>query len=196
MSCRQFRRRKCRYCRKLFSPHPAIGNRQICCASDACKRAKKAADNRRFARRNPDYHRGPVAVKRVRAWRRENSGYWKRPRRRSSDASLSQAPLQAELTPERLELDMVTAQERVDALQEELVAQFTLIQGLAAHLTGCALSAELFPVLSRWHDKGKALGAAQGVHSLLFTSTLSKEQDNAKLTITPSGTTTTRAGPL
>ena len=56
---------------------------------------------------------------------------------------------------------LVTIQDRVVALQAELVAQRSVFQGFAAQLTGCALQAELSSMLGQWHDKGMAMGAAQ-----------------------------------
>ena len=47
------------------------------------------------------------------------------------------------------------------ALQVELLAQQSVFQGFASHLTGCALQAELSSMLGQWHDKGVAMGAAQ-----------------------------------
>jgi hypothetical protein len=154
------RQRKCRCCKDLFRPHPAVRERQNFCSSSDCQKARKAANNRAFKQRNPDYHKGPAAVERVRQWRRENPGYWRRSDKRAAADSTASAALQAEHVAQSAESEEFTAHLAMNALQAELQAQRFVIHGLTAHLTGCALQAELSSVLGQWHDKGMAMGAA------------------------------------
>ena len=51
------RRRPCRICRRWFSPHPRLGDRQMTCGDSRCKR---------------EWHR-----KRCAQWNRENVDYFK-----------------------------------------------------------------------------------------------------------------------
>ena len=156
-----FRQRNCLHCRKLFRPHPAVGNRHKYCSTPSCQKARKAKNNRAFLKRNPDYHRGPIAVARTQAWRSENPGYWRRSKILRSTHELASDALQAELDTKHSGKQLVTLQDRVNALQAELIAQRSVFQGFASHLTGCALQAELSSMLGQWHDKGVAMGAAQ-----------------------------------
>ena len=157
----RLRRRNCLHCKELFHPHPAVGTRQKYCSSRSCQQARKAKNNHAFLRRNPDYHRGPIAVSRTQSWRSKNPGYWRRPKKSRGSTELSSDALQAELNSEPSDNQLVTLQDRVVTLQAELVAQQSVFQGFAAQLTGCALQAELSSMLGQWHDKGVAMGAAQ-----------------------------------
>lgn len=157
----KFRQRKCHHCKELFRPHPAVGNRQKYCSTPSCQKARKSKNNRAFLKRNPDYHRGTVGVARTQIWRSENPGYWRRAKATKPHVSLSQTALQAELNSEPSDRTLVTMQDHLTALQAELVAQRSIFQGFAAHLTGCALQTELSSMLGQWHDKGRAMGAAR-----------------------------------
>ena len=77
---KRYRRRKCRNCRELFLPDPRNLRHQHYCSKPACRRAGKAASQRRWLSKpaNRDYFRGEENVQRVRAWRAAHSGYWQR----------------------------------------------------------------------------------------------------------------------
>ena len=62
-------RRKCRHCAQLFRPDPRNALHQRYCSAPACRRASKAASQRRWLAKaaNRDYFRGPEHVARVRA---------------------------------------------------------------------------------------------------------------------------------
>ncbi len=78
-------RRKCRHCRKFFVPDYRNGHHQHYCPHPACRRASKAASQRRWLRQkaNRNYFRGPEQVARVRQWRQAHPGYWQRQKPRS-----------------------------------------------------------------------------------------------------------------
>lgn len=157
-------RRKCFHCRELFLPHPAVGHRQKYCSTRSCQKARKAKNNREFLKRNPDYHRGRIAVARTQNWRSKNPGYWRRMKRAPKLTHLEPDALQAELDGEHPDIQQVTEQELIAALQAELMAQRSIFQGFVSQVTGCvppACGTELGPMLSQWHDKGVAIGAVQ-----------------------------------
>lgn len=64
------RRRKCLNCAALYRPDPRNLRHQRYCSELACRRASKAASQRRWWAKgsNCDYLRGPEHVERVRAW--------------------------------------------------------------------------------------------------------------------------------
>ena len=64
---------KCSVCGDIFEPHPRNVGRQKICLKPSCKAALKAARDRRWLNKNPDYHRGPIHVARVKAWKQERS---------------------------------------------------------------------------------------------------------------------------
>jgi len=81
-------RRKCRCCNVFFQPDRHNPQRQFYCSATDCRRASKAASQRRWLNQsgNRDYFRGPENVKRVQEWRKANPGYWKRSKSRSKQA--------------------------------------------------------------------------------------------------------------
>ena len=62
------RRRKCRHCGQLFRPDPRNLRHQRYCSAKECRRASKAASQRRWLAKaeNRDYFRGPEQMARVR----------------------------------------------------------------------------------------------------------------------------------
>jgi len=71
---------KCRCCNLFFHPDPHNPRRQFYCFEPDCRRASKAASQRRWLRKpaNRDYFRDGANVERVQQWRKANPGYWKR----------------------------------------------------------------------------------------------------------------------
>ena len=63
-------RRKCRHCGQLFRPDPRNLRHQRYCSAKECRRASKAASQRRWLAKaeNRDYFSGPEQVARVRIW--------------------------------------------------------------------------------------------------------------------------------
>ena len=61
-------RRKCRHCGQLFRPDPRNLRHQRYCSAKECRRASKAASQRRWLAKteNRDYFRGPEQMARVR----------------------------------------------------------------------------------------------------------------------------------
>jgi len=76
-------KRKCRYCRRVFTPDPRVGDRQVCCQSQDCKKERKGISQKRWCRRNPDYFHGRYGE--LRLWRERNPGYQKSWRRKRSE---------------------------------------------------------------------------------------------------------------
>ena len=71
----------CDFRRPLFATYAriyaAVNSHQRYCSAPACRRASKAASQRRWLAKsaNRDYFRGPEHVARVRAWRAAPPGY-------------------------------------------------------------------------------------------------------------------------
>ena len=84
------RKRKCLHCQALFHPDPRNVRHQKYCSETACRKASKAASQRRWLSKdaNTNYFRGPENVQRVQAWRQAHPGYWR------SSAGLTDSPLQ------------------------------------------------------------------------------------------------------
>ena len=71
-------RRKCRCCRKFFTPDYRNVHHQAFCTAPDCRRASKAKSQRRWLAKsaNRDYFRGADHVERVQQWRKAHPGYW------------------------------------------------------------------------------------------------------------------------
>jgi len=70
------RPRKCLHCGVFFRPDPRNVTRQKYCSTPGCRKASKAASQRRWLDKpeNRDYFRGPENVRRVREWRAAHPG--------------------------------------------------------------------------------------------------------------------------
>jgi len=82
MAKRRYRERKCKYCRRWYMPQPHNAYQQRFCAKPVCQMASHRASQRKYNRKHPDRYKGAEEVTRVRNWRAEHPGYWRRLRRR------------------------------------------------------------------------------------------------------------------
>lgn len=127
---------KCLCCGELFQADVRNRGRQKYCDKHECRRAGKAARQRRWREKpeNRDYFRGPEHVERVRLWRAAHPGYW-RVHRRGRAVTLQDAlDTQVVEPPE----DLTTR-----ALQDALRLQGPVLIGLIAHLTDSALQDDI-----------------------------------------------------
>ncbi len=71
----------CLHCGAAFTPDRRNAGRQKYCAASGCKATSKRASQAKWlaAPENQDYHSGPEAVARVKAWRLAHPGYSKAP---------------------------------------------------------------------------------------------------------------------
>ena len=69
------KRKRCRYCKRLFLPDPRVGERQKSCGDPLCQKAHKVENNARWRGRNPDYFRNDYP--RVKEWLDQHPGYLK-----------------------------------------------------------------------------------------------------------------------
>lgn len=79
---------KCLHCNGPFVPDYRHRHDQRYCAKPKCKRVRQAASLQRW-RDKPEqvgYWRGAWNVARVREWRAEHPGYWKRGKRKKAVA--------------------------------------------------------------------------------------------------------------
>ena len=133
------RRRKCLHCGELFKPDARNYHHQRYCSEEPCRRASKAASQRRWLSKpeNRDYYRGPYQVERVRRWRQEHPGYWRRSPTLKGDA------LPDHCTEQVIESTEKTATLPEPALQDRLSQQAFVLMGLIANLTGSALPEDI-----------------------------------------------------
>ena len=143
-------KRKCKHCRQLSHPDCRNGKKQEYCSQPECRKRSKAVSQRKWRAKaeNRDYFKGPDNVKRVQEWRRRNPGYW---RKRQNP----EEPLQDHSPPNKTERRDVTAQLTLNALQDLLLAQDTVLLGLLANLSGSALQDDIVTCGRRLQQLGQ-----------------------------------------
>jgi hypothetical protein len=88
----------CPYCYREFTPHPKVGDRQICCGREVCKRQHKKELNRKWRRRNPDYSKGHYTIY-LKPWLEKHPGYLREYRRqKKQSARRSKSDIKEELS--------------------------------------------------------------------------------------------------
>lgn len=149
---------KCRCCGELFQADVRNRGRQKYCSKPACRRAGKAARQRRWLDKpgNRDYFRGPEHVERVRVWRAAHPGYWRSHGRGQGLA------LQDALTRQVIEL---TEDLSTRALQDALRLQGPVLIGLIAHLSDSALQDDIATTTRRLLQLGQDILAGRSAHA-------------------------------
>ena len=130
--------RKCKHCHKLFRPDPRNAKRQKYCSNPECRKASKAASQKKWLNKpeNKNYFRGPENVKRVQEWRRKNPGYWQK-------EGLGEILLQDRLKAKSSQKQEIEKDLPANALQDVLSAQPVVLLGLLSHITGSALQDDI-----------------------------------------------------
>ena len=161
------RKRKCLHCKGFFhSDHRNVG-RQRYCSKPECRHVSKTESQRRWRQQpdNLDHFKGDVHVQRVRQWRLEHPGYW---RRKAPKAPETTDALQETLTPGPLNNQPVKSALETppkDALQDSWFLQPTLIIGLISHLTGHTLQENIETTIRRLQQLGRDISLASTLQS-------------------------------
>ena len=143
---------KCLHCQEEHRCDPRKRGRQHYCVAPECRRASKAASQRRWVSgpKNRDYFRGKENCERVRRWRSANPGYW---RRKGSGA---ESALQDLVKPQIPNDQRLATPDLSTALQDICFPQMALVVGIIASLTGYTLQDEIATsarsLLSRGRD--------------------------------------------
>ena len=145
------KRKKCCNCKKLFIPDPRNIKRQKYCSNPPCRKASKAASQRRWLAKpeNQDYFSGPQNVKRVQLWREANPGYWRGKRKNNKDT------LQDALNSQPIENNTDNNKFTNEPLQDFLIAQPPVLLGLIANFTGNALQDDIAMTFQRLQKLGQ-----------------------------------------
>lgn len=161
-------RRKCHCCSKFFVLDPHNPRRQFFCLESQCRRASKAASQRRWLNKpaNRNYFRDKENVERVRAWRRANPGYW---RRAKSQSNRSQTPQAQEVARER---SLVTyGSNPLGTLQDFVLMKDPVFIGLLAMVTGRTLQEDMVTLTGNLLRQGQnILGLDPGKTSPTYDS--------------------------
>ena len=150
--------RACLCCKNLFALDARNHRHQKYCAAGACRKASKAASQRRWLKKpaNKDYFRGPSNVERVQQWRKQNPRYWKRSRR-------AEGALQEVLTTQNVDIQVVESKRSQSALQDLLTEQGPLLVGLISQLVDSPLQEHIEQTARRLVSRGlSVLGMKPG----------------------------------
>jgi len=158
---RQQQKRKCLNCGTWFRPDPRNVRHQEYCSEAACRRASKAASQRRWLAKpeNRDYFRGAEQVARVQRWRAEHPGYGCRA------SATTTAALQDDCHVQVIEIQEKSADLAAGALQEVLAAQPAVLIGLIAHLTDSPLQEDIVRSTRRLLQLGQDILNGRGNHA-------------------------------
>ena len=69
-------RKRCSYCKKLFTPHPRLKGKQKTCGSAECQKARRCENAKEWRKKNPDYDTTGYRVIRHRDRREYKRWYW------------------------------------------------------------------------------------------------------------------------
>jgi hypothetical protein len=132
------RKRICLHCRTYFRPDPRNARNQKYCSRPECRKASKAASQKKWLNKpeNCAVYGGAENVKRVQLWRKQNPGYWRRPGKRKK-------PLQEDSSLKTTTQQSDPPQTARSALQDFIINQPAVLWGLLAHLTGSALQDDI-----------------------------------------------------
>ena len=133
-------RRKCHCCTKFFIPDPRNETRQHYCSEPDCRRASKAASQRRWLSKsgNGDYFRGADQVLRVKLWRQSHPGYWRK-KAPSSQGTQTVESQSANLTQGSCNVPRALPR----TLQDCCLAQDPAFVGLISMVTGSTLQEDI-----------------------------------------------------
>lgn len=186
---KRIKKKKCRHCRCLFVPDPRNRDRQNFCSKLSCRKASKAASQKRWLKKpeNKDYFKYPENVERVRAWRNKNPGYWKRTKPRIA--------LQDSLIVQPFENTAYNDQINANTLQDLLLAQPPVIIGLISNFIGSPLQDDIANTLLAMQESGqdilclqpKKRGGASDYQNPSFKTPYPKSTQKLQLDRSPAG---------
>ncbi|HEX3019364.1 MAG TPA: hypothetical protein VHP36_03640 [Chitinispirillaceae bacterium] len=154
------KKHKCLHCNKLFHPDPRNSHHQKYCSKPECRKASKAAAQRRWvsSSKGEGCYSGKFNVERVQRWRKEHPDYCKHTRKKPAE------PLQDFLNSQRIENKEDIKNEEISVfstLQDLCLPQPALFIGLIASLTGITLQDDIVQTVRRFIDSGQdILGTA------------------------------------
>lgn len=140
------RRRKCLCCKKIFHPDPRQKKRQRYCAHPTCRKASKAASQKKWLGKpeNKDYFSSSENVQRVQAWRVWHPGYW-----RINKQPLTGTPLQDPSLVQVTDNPNKSSKLARHALHDLKTLQVPVLVGIIAHLTGETLQDQIAMTVDR-----------------------------------------------
>lgn len=146
--------RNCSNCNELFIPDARNRHHQRYCTREVCRKVSKRSAQERWLQsdKGAGYFSGDDNKRRVRQWRKEHPGYWKRKKVRPADSPVA---LQDLLNSQVIEKPAGSEIPQNHALQDLYILQPALIIGLIATLTGSTLQDDIAATGRRLIDSGR-----------------------------------------
>lgn len=146
---------KCSHCNEFFLADYRNRQRQEFCTKEACRAASKRESQRRWLKKpgNEDYFCGQANTQRVKEWRQENPGYWKRSKRPTKSAGTLQEVCSAQ---DPVSEPVVKTSDLLP-LQDLCSAQPLLLVGLIASFIGSPLQEDIVRHLRQLIAKGRQI---------------------------------------
>lgn len=144
-------RYKCLHCKEVHLCDWRNRRRQHYCAKPECRKASKAASQKRWLAKeeNKNYFQGCDNAERVRRWRAAHPGYWRIKKSAQQDA------LQETCIEQCAVDEDVADREVAPTLQDICSAQPALIVGLISVLTGYALQEDIAASARIFQSRGE-----------------------------------------
>lgn len=144
---------KCVHCKSLFIPERRNRHHQLFCTQAPCRAESKRQAQARWRSKpeNQNYFQGTQHVERVRAWRAQHPGYWKK------SPPPPKPPLQDLCTPQPIEPQPIPRDLFALALQDLSAVQTPLFVGLISQILGSPLQDDIARFIHRLVAKGQDL---------------------------------------
>jgi len=146
---KKIEQRKCNNCSDLFPPDPRNINKQEYCRKPECRKASKAASQKKWLNKpeNQGYFSGPDNIERVQKWRQKHPGYSRH--KKQPMALQDHLPVQPAVNKGDI------SKQSSYALQDLLTAQPAVIIGLISIFIGSSLQDDIFRTLLRMEQLGQ-----------------------------------------
>jgi len=148
---------KCLCCREIFIPDARNRHHQKFCQKEGCRQASKRRSQQTWLDKpeNKDHFRGSAHVERVRRWRQNHPGYWRKPE------TTSAGTLQDVCRNQPAEIQGIVEADPQDlfrrTLQDVCLAQTPLLVGLLSQLVDSPLQEDIVGFARRMVAKGQDL---------------------------------------
>ena len=142
---------KCLHCGDVFTPDYRNRARQKYCFKPECQRQSKRISQQRWLEKpeNRDYFRDAKNVERVRQWRQDHPGYWKRAGKKTPPALQDPCPAHPP-APEPVKVSLPET-----PLQDLWSSQHPLLVGLISQITASALPEDIDQTIRLLIAKGR-----------------------------------------
>jgi hypothetical protein len=148
-------RRKCRCCSRFFFPDYRNPQRQHYCQEPPCRRASKAASQKRWLRKpaNRNYFRDAQNVARVQQWRKAHPGYWRKKPEKTARSEPSQPIADQGFSPGQTSCNVPASP--LSTLQDFCLAKDPAFIGLISMVTGRTLPEDIAATARCVIDQGR-----------------------------------------